>query len=99
MIPLSWRMSDIVYAVHTRACTYLLDDDGICRWVLSRSGARSDDRCVVAQFVPALDLRMKGGLIGELRIGASALFIRQEGGRFMLIRTKPIEHVEIRGAE
>ena len=92
-------MSDIVYAVHTRACTYLLDEEGICRWVLSRSGARSDDRCVGAQFVAALDLRSRGGLVGELRIGAQALFIRSDGGRFMLIRTKPIEHVEIRGAQ
>lgn len=89
-------MSDIVYAVHTRAGTYLLDDDGFCRWVLSRSGARSDDRCVGAQFVAALDLRSKGGLVGELRIGSCALFIRSENGRFILIRTKPIEHVEIR---
>ncbi|MBK8256163.1 MAG: hypothetical protein IPK82_26275 [Polyangiaceae bacterium] len=92
-------MSDIVYAVHTRSCTYLLDDEGICRWVLSRSGARTDDRCVGAQFVAALDLRENGGLVGELRIGASALFIRHEDGRFALIRTKPIEHVEMRGAE
>lgn len=99
MVRLVGRMSDIVYAVHTRACTYLLDDEGICRWVLSRSGARSDDRCVGAQFVAALDLRSKGGLVGELRIGACALFIRSEDGRFMLIRTKPIEHVEIRDAE
>lgn len=92
-------MSEIVYAVHTRACTYLLDEDGFCKWVLSRSGAKSDDRCVGAQFVAALDLRSKGGLVGELRIGAQALFIRHENGRFALIRTKPIEHVEIRGAE
>ncbi len=92
-------MSEIVYAVHTRACTYLLDEDGFCRWVLSRSGAKSDDRCVGAQFVAALDLRSKGGLCGELRIGAQALFIRSEDGRFALIRTKPIEHVEVRGAE
>jgi hypothetical protein len=92
-------MSEIVYAVHTRACTYLLDEDGFCRWVLSRSGAKSDDRCVGAQFVAALDLRSKGGLVGELRIGAQALFIRSEEGRFALIRTKPIEHVEVRGAE
>ena len=92
-------MSEIVYAVHTRACTYLLDEDGFCRWVLSRSGAKSDDRCVGAQFVAALDLRSKGGLVGELRIGAQALFIRSEDGRFALIRTKPIEHVEVRGAE
>ncbi|MEZ4298166.1 MAG: hypothetical protein R3B70_24655 [Polyangiaceae bacterium] len=91
-------MSDIVYAVHTRSCTYLLDEDGFCKWVLSRSGARSEDRCVGAQFVAALDLHSKGGLVGELRIGASALFIRSEEGRFVLIRTKPIEHVEIRGA-
>jgi len=91
-------MSEIVYAVHTRACTYLLDEEGVCRWVLSRSGANSDDRCVGAQFVAALDLSTKGGLIGELRIGSSALFILSENGRFMLIRTKPIEHVEFRGA-
>ncbi len=91
-------MSDIVYAVHTRSCTYLLDDEGICRWVLSRSGEPTDDRCVGAQFVAALDLHSRGGLVGELRIGASALFIRSEGGRFMLIRTKPIERVEARGA-
>lgn len=92
-------MSEIVYAVHTRACTYLLDEDGFCKWVLSRSGAKSDDRCVGAQFVAALDLRSKGGLVGELRIGAQALFIRHEDGRFALIRTKPIEHVEIRGED
>ena len=91
-------MSEIVYAVHTRACTYLLDEEGICKWVLSRSGQRSDDRCVGAQFVAALDMHSRAGLVGELRIGASALFIRLEGGRFVLIRTKAIEHVEIRGA-
>ena len=69
-------MSGIVDAVHTRACTYLLDDEGICRGVLSRSGAKSDDRCVGAQFVAALDLHSRGGLVGELRIGASALIVR-----------------------
>src|SRR5277367_523280 len=26
------RMSDLTYAVHTATCTYLLDEDGICRW-------------------------------------------------------------------
>src|SRR5689334_4112832 len=90
-------MAEIVYAVHTRACTYLLDDEGICRWVLSRSGAKSDDRCIGAQFVAALDQHSKGGLVGELRLGTCALFVRSEDGRFVLIRTKPIEHVEIRG--
>jgi hypothetical protein len=24
-------MSDMAYAVHTRSCTYLLDDDGVCQ--------------------------------------------------------------------
>ncbi|MEO7331227.1 MAG: hypothetical protein ABI193_21810 [Minicystis sp.] len=94
-------MSDMAYAVHTRTCTYLLDEDGICRWTLSPSGAAAPgtDRCVGAQFVASLDLNEAGGLVGELRIGAAALFARVEGGRYVLLRTAAIEHVEFRGGE
>jgi hypothetical protein len=91
-------MSDMTYAVHTATCTYLLDEDGICRWTEAPAGAAPPgvERCVGAQFVACLDLGTEGGLVGELRVGASALLAREEGGRFVLLRTLPIEHVEIR---
>ncbi len=91
-------MADLTYAVHTATCTYLLDDDGICRWTHAPMGQvpPGAERCVGAQFVACLDMREEGGLVGELRIGASALFAREEGGRLVLLRTLPIEHVEIR---
>jgi hypothetical protein len=94
-------MSEMAYAVHTGTCTYLLDEDGICRWTLSPTGAAAPgtDRCVGAQFVASLDLNEAGGLVGELRIGAAALFARVEGGRYVLLRTAAIEHVEFRGGE
>jgi hypothetical protein len=95
-------MSEMAYAVHTGACTYLLDEDGVCRWVLSPGGLEVSgaERCVGAQFVACLDLREAGGLVGELRLGAAALFACYEHGRFALLRTAPIEHVEFRaGAE
>ena len=90
----------MTYAVHTATCSYLLDDDGICRWALAPGGPAppAAERCVGAQFVACLDLHSEGGLVGELRIGGSALFVRREGGRFVLLRTLPITNVEIRGA-
>lgn len=91
-------MSDMAYAVHTRSCTYLLDDDGICRWTLAPTGTPvpGADRYLGAQFVACLDVREEGGLVGELRIGAAALFARSEGGRLVLLRTPLIEFVEHR---
>ena len=91
-------MSDMAYAVHTRSCTYLLDDDGICRWTLAPTGVpvAGADRYLGAQFVACLDVREIGGLVGELRIGAAGLFARSENGRFVLLRTPPIEFVEHR---
>jgi hypothetical protein len=91
-------MSDMAYAVHTRTCIYLLDDEGICRWTLAPNGVPTPgaDRCVGAQFVACLDLRVEGGLVGELMIGAAALFARVEDGRFVLLRTPMIEYVEFR---
>ncbi len=88
----------MAYAVHTRSCTYLLDDDGICRWTLAPTGipVPGADRYLGAQFVACLDVREAGGLVGELRIGAAALFARSEGGRLVLLRTPLIEFVEHR---
>jgi hypothetical protein len=91
-------MSDMTYAVHTATCTYLLDDGGVCRWTLSPIGVAGSgtDRCIGAQFVACLDLRAEGGLVGELRVGAAALFVRADEGRSVLLRTLPIDRVEIR---
>ena len=91
-------MPEMTYAVHTMTCTYLLDDDGVCRWTLSPSGlaAPGTDRCVGAQFVACLDLNAPGGLVGELVVGGAALFARTENGRFVLLRTLTIERVEYR---
>ena len=93
-------MSDTNYAVHTQTCTYLLDEEGVCRWIVSPTGMVPPDvrLCVGAQFVACLDLRIGGALVGELRIGASALFVRTEAetGRVVLLRTRVIEHVEFR---
>src|SRR5512140_2874385 len=92
-------MSDLTYAVHTATCMYLLDEEGICRWVFAASGraARDADRAVGAQFVACLDLSVDGGLVGELRVGAAALFFREIEGRYVLMRTPVIDRVEYRG--
>jgi len=93
-------MSALAYAVHTGTCTYLLDDDGVCRWTQSPTGqpVPGAERCLGAQFVACLDLSAPGGLVGELRVGAAALFARLEGGRFVLLRTPPLANVEFRRA-
>src|SRR5207249_3070782 len=82
-------------------CTYLLDDEGVCRWALTPGGRPAPDaeRSVGAQFVACLDLSVEGGLSGELRVGAAALFVHREHGRLVLLRTALIEHVEYRGAD
>ena len=93
-------MSDVAYAVYTTTCTYLLDDEGVCRWVMAPSGTvpPEADRCVGAQFVGCLDLRVVGGLVGELLVGAHMLFARydDEAGRLILLRTTSIDNVEFR---
>jgi hypothetical protein len=88
------------YAVHTDTCTYVLDDEGICRWIMARQGAVPPhvQQCVGAQFVACLDLSSEGGLIGELRRGAMGLFVRTTAeGRMMLLRTAPIMRVDVPG--
>jgi hypothetical protein len=89
---------EMAFAVHTRACTYLLSADGVCRWIVSKQGAVSDHvrQCIGAQFVACLDLRVEGGLVGELAVGARALFVRHDADRLVLLRTGPVEHVDDR---
>jgi hypothetical protein len=92
-------MLDIAYAVHTATCTYLLDAEGVCRATEAPPGARPPpgvERCVGAQFVASL---ADGNLVGELCVGGALLFARQEGGRFVLLRTLPIELVRTLGAD
>lgn len=89
---------DLAYAVHTATCTYLLDDDGVCRWIVSPQGVPPThvQQAVGAQFVACLDLTEPGGLVGDLRIGAMALLARHDGDRMILLRTAPIRNVDDR---
>src|SRR4051812_8831201 len=94
-------MAEMTYAVHTRTCIYLLDEEGVCGWALPTGDAPpiGAERCIGAQFVACLDLSVDGGLVGDLRLGTCALFAREEGGRLVLLRTQPIEHVALRAEE
>jgi hypothetical protein len=89
---------DLAYAVHTTTCSYLLDDDGVCQWIVSSQGVVPAHvlQAVGAQFVACLDLSTDGGLIGELRVGAMALLVRHEGDRMVLLRTAAIQNVDDR---
>lgn len=91
-------MAEVAYAVHTRSCSYLLDEGGVCRWIISPTGMVPVDvrRCMGAQFVACLEARHPGQLVGELVLGANALFVKldEDTGRMMLLRTAAIEDVE-----
>jgi hypothetical protein len=96
-------MADFAYALHTEACTYLLDEGGVCQWVLSPNPNTASivQACVGAQFVASLDARVQGSLTSELVPGASALFatVSKESGRPILLRTGPILRVQFRSSE
>lgn len=77
----------------------MLDDAGMCRWILSSTGMVPPDikQCIGAQFVACLDLTLEGGLAGELLLGSAALFVKQDAvGRMQLLRTGMIVQVETR---
>ena len=86
----------MAYAVHTRGCTYLLDDAGICHWIVSPTGVVPPHvrQCIGAQFVASLSLETPGGLAADLRPGSCALLVRHTGDRLVLLRTGPILRVE-----
>lgn len=91
---------EVAYAVHTKTCTYMLDESGVCRWIISPTGMVPADirQCIGAQFVACLDLTQEGGLAGELLLGAAALFVKHDvaSGRSQLLRTGMIFQVETR---
>ena len=97
---------EIAYAAHTSVCTFLLDDQGICRRIVMtakgkrRESARTSARCVGAQYVASLDGSAAGGLVEMPRVGAAMLFARvDESGRISLVRTGAITSFESRAGE
>jgi hypothetical protein len=89
----------IAYAAHTASCTFLMDADGVCRWVIARPGATGEvlaraQRCVGAQYVASLDLGTAGGLVQLPQVGAALLFARSEDGRVVLVRTGTVTAFE-----
>jgi hypothetical protein len=90
--------TEMAYAVHTSTCTYLLDDDGTCRWIVSQLGVVPAHvlQCIGAQFVACLDVTVEGALLPDLRPGGRALFVRESNDRLVLLRTGPILHVDDR---
>ena len=104
---------DIAFAAYTDACTFMLDKNGICRWVVATSGRRDRaanghyasgplpphaERCIGAQYVASIALGAKGGLIELPKNGAPLLFARIEAnGRIALVRTGPLVRFEEHG--
>lgn len=90
--------NEMAYAVHTATCTYLLDEDGICRWIISQQGMVPAHvrQCIGAQFVACVDVTIEGALAPQLRVGGRALFVQNAGDRMVLLRTGPIQHLDDR---
>ncbi len=90
----------MAYAVHTTTCTYLLDEDGICRWIVSQQGVVPPHvrQCIGAQFVACVDVTVEGALVAALTVGGRALFVQHDGERMVLLRTGLIQHVDDRRA-
>jgi hypothetical protein len=90
----------IAYAAHTKSCTFLLDAEGICRWVIAHAGAKQASlqvaqRCVGAQYVASLDATADGLLVQRPRRGATMLFARSKNGRISLLRTEALTRFEV----
>jgi len=100
-------MTTAAYAAYTDACTFFLDENGVClRVVLTRRSpnsvtlggrTRADaaDRCVGAQYVASIDRRTAGGLVPMPRAGAPLLFAYiGPDGRIAVVRTGPLVRFE-----
>ena len=97
---------EISYAAHTSSCTFLLDDQGICRRIVMapkgkrRESSRTAAKCVGAQYVASLDGSAAGGLVEMPRVGAAMLFARvDEQGRVSLVRTGVLVSFESHASE
>ena len=98
---------DIAYAALTESCTFMLDAEGICRWVVASNSTAPHqkkhqqvaERCIGAQYVASLDVNTSGGLIEMPRVGVPMLFARVDrNGRVSLVRTGPVLRFEARTA-
>ncbi len=102
---------EIAYAAHTESCTFMLDANGVCRWVVAtKAGAQQPHsrqweksqhaaaRCVGAQYVASLDVQTRGGLLEMPRVGVPMLFARvdPQTARVTLVRTAAILRFETR---
>jgi hypothetical protein len=95
-------MEGVRYSVHTKTCTFLLDEGGTCLWIVSRTGVVPSEirGAVGAQFVACMHPDLDGLLAGEILIGAAALFVKRdpEADRMVLMRTGTITQVDNRGS-
>lgn len=88
---------ELPYVAFTEPCVYGLDEDGVCREVVPRSGATDQEiaiarRCLGAQYVAALDGRVEGLLSQLPKTGARLLFAcTNEDGRIVLVRSGEVE--------
>ena len=106
-------MSAVAYAATTEGCTFLLDEDGVCRRVLLRHERRATDatlggrtrsqaarRCIGAQYVASIDVRVDGGLVPMPRLGMPMLFAyTDDDGRLAVLRTGALARFETVGGE
>ena len=103
----------VAYAATTEGCTFLLDEDGVCRRVLLRHERRAADatlggrtrsqaarRCIGAQYVASIDVRVEGGLVPMPRLGMPMLFAyTDDDGRLAVVRTGALARFETVGGE
>ncbi len=87
------------YVFHAKSCALLLDDGGMCRWIVMKNdddphAAARAQRCVGAQFVATLDPEKEGLLGHEPTVGKHVLFARVDDGRISLVRFGPILQVD-----
>lgn len=84
----------IAYAARTAACTFLLDDGGVCRSVVPTIASwvpAAARRCIGAQFVAAVSARA-ARVIEVPRAGAAMVFATvQADGALALVRTGAVE--------
>ena len=97
------------YSATTAGCTFLLDENGVCLRVLleherrsgrdttlgGRTRAQAARRCIGAQYVASIDVRVDGSLVPMPRVGAPMLFAYLgEDGRIAVVRTGKLVRFE-----
>jgi hypothetical protein len=103
-------MTTSAYAAYTDACTFFLDENGVClRVVLTRRERRAPhdltrggrtradaaEQCVGAQYVASIDRGVAGGLVSMPQPGAPLLFAYLGAdGRIAVVRTGPLVRFE-----